>query len=91
MVLLANTPTQAESLQNSLKQAAGGIGLHVNSNKIEYICFNRARAMSIVNGGSLELDKFTYLSSSISSTERQKHGLLSIGYQLFGSSIHPVK
>ena len=30
IVLLANIPTQNESLLHSLKQAAGGIGVHVN-------------------------------------------------------------
>ena len=39
--LLANTPTQAESLLHSLERAAGGIGLHVNADKTEYMCFNQ--------------------------------------------------
>ena len=30
IALLADTPTQAESLLHSLEQAAAGIGLHVN-------------------------------------------------------------
>ena len=38
-VLLANTPTQAESQLHNLEQATGGIGLHVTANKIEYMCF----------------------------------------------------
>ena len=38
IALLANTPTQAESLLQSLEQAAGGIGFHVNAGKTEYIC-----------------------------------------------------
>ena len=33
IVLLANSPTQAESLQLSMEWAAGGIGLHVNADK----------------------------------------------------------
>ena len=33
ITLLANSPTQAESLQYSLEQAAGGISLHVNTIK----------------------------------------------------------
>ena len=36
---LANTLAQAESLLHSLEQAAGDIGLHVNANKIEFMCF----------------------------------------------------
>ena len=33
IALLANTPTQDKSLLHSLEQAAGGIGLYVNTNK----------------------------------------------------------
>ena len=33
IALPSKTPTQAESLLNSLKQAAGDIGLHVNADK----------------------------------------------------------
>ena len=40
ITLLANTSIQAKSLLHSLEQAADGIGLHVNADKIEYICFN---------------------------------------------------
>ena len=35
IALLANTPTQAETLLHSLERADGGIGLHVNANKTE--------------------------------------------------------
>ena len=41
IALLANTPAQAETLLHSLKRAAGGIGLHVNTDKTEYMCFNQ--------------------------------------------------
>ena len=37
LVLLANTPAQADSLLHSLGQAIGGIGLYVNANKTVYI------------------------------------------------------
>ena len=40
IALLANTPTQSESLLHSLEQATGGIGLHENTDKIKYACFN---------------------------------------------------
>ena len=36
--LLANAPTQAKSLLYSLEWAAGGIGLSVNAEKMEYMC-----------------------------------------------------
>ena len=34
------TPNQAETLLHSLERAAAGIGLHVNANKTEYMCYN---------------------------------------------------
>ena len=37
IALFANTFIQAEYLLNSLEPAVGGISLHVNANKTEYI------------------------------------------------------
>ena len=63
-------PTQAETLLHSLERAATGIGLHVNAHKTEYMCFNATGDISALNSSSLKLvDKFTYLESSVSSTE----------------------
>ena len=39
ITLLANTPTQSESLVRSLGRGAGDIGFHVNADKTEFICF----------------------------------------------------
>ena len=70
MALLANTPVQAESGQHSLEMAAGSIGLHVNADKTEYMCFNQTRDISTLTGSSLKLvDKFTYLGSNVSFTK----------------------
>ena len=70
IALLTNTPTQAETLLHSLEWAAAGIGLHVNADKMKYICFNQRGDISTLNSSSLkQVDKFTYLGSSISSTE----------------------
>ena len=70
IALLANAPTQAKTLLHSLEQAAAGIGLHVNAHKTEYVWFNQRGDISTLNGSSLKLvDKFTYLRSSVSSTE----------------------
>ena len=70
IALLANTPVQAEFLQHSLERVTGGTGLHVNSDKAEYMCFNQRSDISSLNGLSLKLvDEFTYQWSSISSTE----------------------
>ena len=71
IALLANTPNQAETLLHSLEQAAAGIGLHVNAHKTEYMCYNQKGDISTLDGTSLKLvDKFTFLGSSVSSTEK---------------------
>ena len=70
ITLLANIPTQVESLLHSRKQAVRGIGLHVNADKTKYMCFTQKGDTSTLNSGSLKLeDKFIYLGSSISFTE----------------------
>ena len=44
---------------------------HVNAHKTEYMCFNQADDIYTLDGTSLKLvDKFTYLGSSVSSTEK---------------------
>ena len=53
IALLANSLVQAESLLHSLKRAAKSIGLHVNADKTEYMCFNQRGDISTVNGGPL--------------------------------------
>ena len=71
IALLANTPAQAETLIHSLKRAAGDIGLHVNADKTEYMCFNQSGDISTLNSCSLKLvDKFTYLGSN---RDRHRH------------------
>ena len=71
IAILANTPNQAETLLHSLERAAAGIGLHVNAHKTEYMCYNQTGDIFTLDGTSLKLvDKFTYLGSSVSSTEK---------------------
>ena len=54
-----------------------GIGLHVNADKTEYMCFNQRDNISTLKAGPLKLvDKFTYLGSSVSSTEKDINTLL---------------
>ena len=70
IAFLANSSAQAESLLHSLERTACDIGLYVNANKTEYMCLNQRGDISTLNGSSLKLvDKFTYLGSSVSSTE----------------------
>ena len=65
------THNQAETLLHSLEQAAAGIGILVNAHKTEYMCFNQAGDISTQEGTFLKLVyKFTYLGSSVSSTEK---------------------
>ena len=53
---------------HSPEGAAAGIGLYVNADKLECMCFNQRGDIS--TDGPLKLvDKFTYLESSVSSTE----------------------
>ena len=67
---LANTPARADSTLHCLEQAASDIGLHVNAENTEYMCFNQIGDISTLNGSSLkQVDKFNYLGSSASSTE----------------------
>ena len=71
IAILANTLKQDETQLHSLEQAAAGIGLQINAHKTEYMCFNQAGDISTWDGTSLKLvDKFTYLGSSVSSTEK---------------------
>ena len=71
IVILANATAQAKTLLYSLEQASAGIGLHVNAYKTEYMCLNQTGDISTLGGSSLKLvDKFTYLGSSVSSTEK---------------------
>ena len=70
ITLLANVPSQPETLLHSLEWATAGIRLYVNAPKMEYMRFNQTGNISTLNGSTLKLvDKFTYLGSSVSSTE----------------------
>ena len=81
IALLANTLTQA-----TLERAAGRIGLYVNADKTEYTCFYQSGNISTLKGGPFKLvDKFTYLGSSVSSTENDISTWLSIDYRSYGS------
>ena len=71
IAILANTPNQAETLLHSLERAAAGIGFNVNAHKTEYVCYNQTGNISTLDGTPLKQeDKFTYLGSSILSTEK---------------------
>ena len=70
LALLANTPTQVDSLLYSLEQATGGISPYVNANNKVDVYFELKGTISTQSGQPLKLvDPFTYLDSNISSTE----------------------
>ena len=86
IALLVNTPTQVHLLLHSLEEAVGGIGFHVNADKMEYMYFNQKGYISTLNGGSLKLrDKFTYLRRSISFTENDIEMRLAKAWTAFDS------
>ena len=71
IAILANTPDQAETLLHSLERAAANIGLYVNAHKTEYMCYNQTGNISTQERTPLKLvDTFTYLVSSVESTEK---------------------
>ena len=54
-----------------MERAAASIGLYVNAHKTEYMCYNQTGDISTLEGTPLKLvDKFTYLGSSVESTEK---------------------
>ena len=85
--LLTNTPAQAKSLLHNLKQAARCIGLYVNSDKTELMCFKKDSAISLNGKPVKSIDQFIYIGNNISSTESDvniligKHELLLICYR----------
>ena len=73
LALNVNSPAQAESLLHRLQQDTGSIGLYVNVNKNEYMCFKQKRTIFTLGSGPLKLvHQFTYLDSNMSSTESSK-------------------
>ena len=71
IAILANTPDQPKTLLHSLERPATSIGLYVNAHKTEYMCYNQTGDISTLEGTPLKLvDKFTYLGSSVESTEK---------------------
>ena len=54
-----------------MERAAASISLYVNAHKTEYMCYNQTGDISTLDRTPLKLvDKFTYLGSSVESTEK---------------------
>ena len=75
---LAKYFAQAESLLHCLEWVAGGPGLHVNVDKMEYMRFYQRSHFSTLDGDFLRLmKKFTNLGSNVLSTEKDINTRLS--------------
>ena len=71
ITFLANTLAKDEALKHCRERAASSIGLDVNPNKTEYMCFNHRGGIYTRNASFQKLvGKFTCLGSSVSSTEK---------------------
>ena len=55
IALLANASAEAGTMLHSLEQAAGSIGLHVNADKTENMCFNQRGDIFSLDGSSLKI------------------------------------
>ena len=64
VALLANSPAQAESLLHRLEPVGGVIGLHVNADKTEYMCFNH-RGDNEISEIMCKLDRYNIQSEII--------------------------
>ena len=74
---------QAKTLLHSLERAAAGIGLYANAHKTEYMCYDQTGDISTLDGTPLKLvDKFTYLGSSVASTEKDNDTSLTSNMKL---------
>ena len=70
LALLTNTSAFVESLLHSLEQAAGCIGLCMNANETNSMCFKQEGILSTLGDKPLKfVDQIIYLSSNISSIE----------------------
>ena len=72
IALLANAPTQAESLLHSLKRESGGIDLYFNADKTEYKCFNQRGDISTLKYGLLTSKWTSSLTSKTVSHQPKK-------------------
>ena len=86
--LLVNPLAQAESLLRGLEKSAGGIGLHVNTDETEFMCFNQIGDISPLKVDFWNLWTNSYTSVAVSHQPKitstrdwQKLGQLSIDYQ----------
>ncbi len=70
--ILANAPARAETLLHSLERAAADIGLHINTHRTEYMCFNQTGDISTLNGCS-ETRKQVHLPRKQCLINRDRH------------------
>ena len=69
LAFLDSISAQVKSLLYSLVQAAKGIGLYVNSDKTEFMCFNENGDISSLDDKPLKfVGQFKYHGTNITST-----------------------
>ena len=60
-----------KAARDKAERASKVIGLHVNAHKTEYMCYNQTGDIATLDVTHLKLvDEFTYLGSSVSTTEK---------------------
>ena len=95
IVILANTPNQAETLLHSLERAAAGIGLHVNAHKTEYMCYNQTGDITTLDGTSrqIPLPRKQHIINRKGHWHAANEGKeqLLIGYRSYGNQIWLIK
>ena len=91
IALIANTPTQAKYLLHCLEWAVGGIGLHVNTDKTEYIYYKtyNYRIYILQNNNYWKSNKFKFHIFLISKLggaleELKKHNFFILTYEEMG-------
>ena len=92
IALLGNTPTQAVSLSHSLEQAAGNIGLHMNTDKRKCMRFNDKWRFTETRGQVHLLRKQCLIYWKLHQFgDELRHGQLSKSYRSYGSQTYPLK
>ena len=76
IVLLANAPAQTESLVHRLERSTGGISLHVNADKTEYMSFNQRCDISTLKGDPFETGRQVHLPRKKRLINLERHQLV---------------
>ena len=71
LALFSDTIADAQSLLHQVEEAAQKIGLYVNADKTEFMCYNTIGTMTLLIKHNIkEVEDFTYLGSNVASSEK---------------------